>query len=203
MSLAERNGSSTWITWGSQSRRTVATLRLFSPGGVRDRLLRIVSGAGSSFDAASTNFYNPSGSQDLALSRVGSFELRELAASIDRWRQLRPDRRSLVVYLGGIALTKSRRDRTGNEKLPICRYFARITNVRAARVLPVCCPKSRDRASIDNRNSLFAGTSRDGSGGTRTRDLRRDRPVQPQPPSRAVTGNYRPDRDFVPSSNPL
>jgi hypothetical protein len=34
------------------------------------------------------------------------------------------------------------------------------------------------RASMDNAKVPFAGTSRDGSDGTRTRDLRRDRPLQ-------------------------
>jgi hypothetical protein len=33
-----------------------------------------------------------------------------------------------------------------------------------------------DRAYTDNATCLFAGTSKDGGDGTRTRDLRRDRP---------------------------
>jgi hypothetical protein len=38
--------------------------------------------------------------------------------------------------------------------------------------------ESKDRVCADNVTCLFAGTSRDGSDGTRTRDLRRDRPVR-------------------------
>ena len=44
----------------------------------------------------------------------------------------------------------------------------------------------------------FAGTSRDGSDGTRTRDLRRDRPVLVVPGWAAIGGDYRRARDFSP-----
>jgi hypothetical protein len=39
-------------------------------------------------------------------------------------------------------------------------------------------PRRESRCPIDNTTCLFAGTSRDGSDGTRTRDLRRDKPSQ-------------------------
>ena len=41
--------------------------------------------------------------------------------------------------------------------------------------------ESKDRVYADNVTCCFAGTSRDGSDGTRTRDLRRDRPVMVVP----------------------
>src|SRR5918996_2804594 len=51
----------------------------------------------------------------------------------------------------------------------------------------------RDVASYrTTKKCLFAGTSRDGSDGTRTRDLRRDRPSRAQP--RAATNSSEPPR---------
>jgi hypothetical protein len=40
----------------------------------------------------------------------------------------------------------------------------------------VCCPEEGAPAYQGNKTSLFAGRNEDGSDGTRTRDLRRDRP---------------------------
>jgi hypothetical protein len=48
----------------------------------------------------------------------------------------------------------------------------------------------------DNVKCLFAGTSRDGSDGTRTRDLRRDRPVRLNRLQPVTTRNYGYSRHF-------
>jgi hypothetical protein len=50
-----------------------------------------------------------------------------------------------------------------------------------------------------NRRCRFAGTSNDGSDGTRTRDLRRDRPVLLPPGRAGIGGDSRRERDFQPS----
>ena len=50
-------------------------------------------------------------------------------------------------------------------------------------------PRPQHMIRID-RSASSAGTLRDGSDGTRTRDLRRDRPVQAQPPWPDATVNY-------------
>jgi hypothetical protein len=61
---------------------------------------------------------------------------------------------------------------------------------------------ARSRVSPDNESCLFAGTLRDGSDGTRTRDLRRDRPNQA--PRRLVTysSERRPLQVFFRTSQP-
>ena len=78
------------------------------------------------------------------------------------------------------------RHRSVDRNSSLCRDFvpARVT-CEPELVLPVCCPKSPGCALSENARCLFAGTLRDGSDGTRTRDLRRDRPSRPprRPPT--------------------
>jgi len=47
-----------------------------------------------------------------------------------------------------------------------------------SRARPDAGPSKRRTCQCRQRNGLLAGTSKDGSDGTRTRDLRRDRPLQ-------------------------
>src|SRR5918994_2197568 len=83
----------------------------------------------------------------------------------------------------------SHRHRTyGGGKGHLSRHFSlREATERAARLLP-------ERAMIPPNEATESGDLQavyeDGSDGTRTRDLRRDRPVQAQPVRSAPTLNY-------------
>jgi hypothetical protein len=90
-------------------------------------------------------------------------------------------------------------DRGTSERveLPICRPFSR--NVWATGLGHEPCV----RAYLDNKKCLFAGISKDGSDGTRTRDLRRDRPVRRNWLQPATTGNYRLEQVFPRFANRL
>jgi hypothetical protein len=66
-----------------------------------------------------------------------------------------------------------------NMKYLFCRSFPqRAIRPQRSKLLPVCCPEIASACLPGQQKCPFAGTSRDGSDGTRTRDLRRDRPVR-------------------------
>jgi hypothetical protein len=64
-------------------------------------------------------------------------------------------------------------------------------------------PVERSAAPPLEAKSRLCSGFVNGSDGTRTRDLRRDRPVQAQPPQLAPTQNYRLEQAFPTSSNRL
>jgi hypothetical protein len=82
------------------------------------------------------------------------------------------------------------RTRSPWRKWGICRFF-RLEALGHERAT-----KHTNHVWADNVACLFAGTSKYGSDGTRTRDLRRDRPVSPLPESPGLSGDSRPEQDL-------
>ena len=83
----------------------------------------------------------------------------------------------------GLRVFRARPFPSRQRNLRICSDFSLATSsVATVQLLPVLLPESAIPASIQTTELvLFAGSSRDGSDGTRTRDLRRDRPVMALP----------------------
>ena len=117
---------------------------------------------------------------ELVAGADGRYELLRRRPSV----RTTTDRRSFVVCAGAAVLEGRVLLADQLTRMAHLQGFSKRGKPQAfRRVLPECCCPSAarghaDRAYSANTKCLFAGTSKDGSDGTRTRDLRRDRPVR-------------------------
>ena len=92
------------------------------------------------------------------------------------------DRRSFVAYTGAdlVQQSPSKRPRlqTSQQKTSFAGTSSDPLPNGVVVLLPDCCPRCSEPSLERQRLCRFAGAFRGGSDGTRTRDLRRDRPAR-------------------------